>query len=153
MPQEQFSHRPHCVWSDYTQSSRYSAYNYRRLCFHSETRAPSLLWDARSNGRQGHSRFRTRAWSERVSQQSDRNAWNPKRDWSLARIQKYYRWHEQLGKGTKRDCGKTWHSELANKTAAVKDHIYWSIDKCAGNPLKKTSPVFEYLYFKFSKNS
>lgn len=55
------------------------------------------------------------------------------------------RWHvaksiksgmKKIGQGTKRDCGKTWHPQLADKTTAVRDHVYWCIHNCYGNPEK-----------------
>lgn len=52
------------------------------------------------------------------------------------------RWHvaksitsgmKKLGRGTKVTKGKTWHPQLDDKTAAVRDHVYWSIDHCQGD--------------------
>ena len=34
----------------------------------------------------------------------------------------------------KKNCGKTWHPELIDKTAKTRIHLYWSIDNCKGDP-------------------
>ena len=55
------------------------------------------------------------------------------------------RWHiaksvaktmRTLAHGTKNSCGKTWHPELGDKVAKVKNHIYWAMDNCEGDEKK-----------------
>ena len=41
-----------------------------------------------------------------------------------------------LAHGTKKSCGKTWHPELGDKVANVKNHIYWAMDNCEGDEKK-----------------
>ena len=36
--------------------------------------------------------------------------------------------------GAKKNCGKTWHPELTDKTATTRNHLYWSMDNCKGDP-------------------
>ena len=53
------------------------------------------------------------------------------------------RWHvakgvkegmKKIASGTKKTAYSSWHPELSDKTASVRDHVYWCIDNCKGKP-------------------
>ena len=53
------------------------------------------------------------------------------------------RWHaakpvtkgiKAISSGALKNKGKTWHPELADKGALLRNHVYYSIDNCAGDP-------------------
>ena len=39
----------------------------------------------------------------------------------------------KITKGLKRSIGVTWHTELSDKLAGIKTHVYWAMKNCAGN--------------------
>src|ERR1700733_2099570 len=52
------------------------------------------------------------------------------------------RWHctrpitagvRKIGQGAQKNIGKTWHPELSDKGAAIRNHVYWSMDHCNGD--------------------
>lgn len=53
------------------------------------------------------------------------------------------RWHatkpltqglKKISSGARRNMGKTWHPELADKGSRIRNHMYYAMDNCAGNP-------------------
>ena len=40
---------------------------------------------------------------------------------------------KKIGKGLKRDQGKTWHPQLADKAAGIKTHVYYAMKNCKGS--------------------
>lgn len=52
------------------------------------------------------------------------------------------RWHctrpitaavKKIGQGAQKNIGKTWHPDLSDKGAAIRNHVYWCIDHCNGD--------------------
>lgn len=52
------------------------------------------------------------------------------------------RWHctrpitagvKKIGQGAQKNIGKTWHPELSDKGAAIRNHVYWCMDNCNGD--------------------
>ena len=41
---------------------------------------------------------------------------------------------KSIGRGAKGELGKTWHPELADKSLAVRNHVYWCLDHCNRDP-------------------
>ena len=55
------------------------------------------------------------------------------------------RWHaakslaaamKKISVGPNKNIGKTWHPELSDKRASFRNHVYWAMDNCGGDPEK-----------------
>ena len=49
--------------------------------------------------------------------------------------------------GAKKNIGRTWHPELADKGSRIRNHMYYAIDNCGGDPL-----VLRSIIDKFQNN-